>query len=547
MERVPVSAPHTQLPVSLCQPTALKRRSPKCRLRVCLRGQGIAPTLSVTPPTATAAGGGLAFGDVLLSDPVCKELKVQVTNTCPFTINYSTRFIGPAPPQQPQQAAATAGSKSRPASATGAKLAGSAPAAAAAGPGGPVKQTALGGVVVQQQGTAAAAAPGAKPAGVAPAGTAAAAAGASAAAAGAAAAPVSPPAAATAEAPGMPSGCFVCRPSGGVLLAGQTQELTVVFAPLGTPGAGMQGSRGPCGPLSPYVSDRLQVLVPHQQQDVVVPLSGSAWPDGVFVSGPVYKSSSSGGSAAGHTAVAQPAAGAAWQDPFAAILVAAAAAAAPPAAAPTSAGAAASAGSAQGAGAKGRQAASQQQGKQGAQPLGAGLQPRDVQAALAAAGYRDLTQGYVTLPGPVSAGQVSSVTVDFGSIKSSAGGAAGELVVEELPPEANEAGWSVDPVKVSAPAGEKRPLTVRFSAPAAAKLGGTALGALGQLQLAVQQTVRLGVVMKGGCQGPTAAVAADGTRRMTLVCSCMLAPAPAQAAEALAAAVPTAAAGVMKK
>lgn len=401
--------------------------------------------------------------------------------------------------------------------------------------------------MVQQQGTApaaaAAAAAGSKPAGVAPAGTAAAGA-ASAAAAGAVPVPVSPPAAATAEAPGMPSGCFVCRPSGSVLLAGQTQELTVVFAPLGTPGACMQGSRGPCGPLTPYVYDRLQVLVPHQQHDVVVPLSGSAWPDGVFVSGPVYKSSSSGGSGAGRSAAAQSAAGAAGHDPFAAILVAAAAAA-PPAAAPGSAGAAASAGSAQGA--KGKQAASQQQGKQGAQPLGAGLQPRDVQATLAAAGYCDLTQGYVTLPGPVSAGQVSSVTVDFGSIKSSAGGAAGELVVEELPPEAKEAGWSVDPVKVSAPAGEKRPLTVRFGAPAATKLGGTALGALGQLQLAVQQTVRLGVIMKGGCQGPTAAVAAHGTRHMTLVCSCMLAPAaPVQAAEAVAA-VPAAAAAIVKK
>jgi hypothetical protein len=303
------------------------------------------------------------------------------------------------------------------------------------------------------------------------------------------------------------------------------------------------------------VSDRLQVVVPHQQQDVVIPLHGNAWPDGVFVAGAEYKSattssssSSSSGTVARPAAAAQ-AASAAIQDPFAAILVAAAAVA--PEAAP-----AAAAGGAQGV--KGKQAAAaaaaaaaasqqQQQEKQGSKLLGS-LQPKDVQSVLAAAGYCDLAQGYVTMPGPVGPGQASTAVVEFGSVKSSVGGAAGELVVEELPAEAKEAGWSVDPVKVSVPAGEKRPLTIRFTAPAAAKLIGTALGALGQMQLPVQQTVKLSVVMKGGCQAmagaPAAvAVAADGTRRMSLVCSCILAPAQAEAAAAATAAVTAAAPG----
>jgi hypothetical protein len=119
--------------------------------------------------------------------------------------------------------------------------------------------------------------------------------------------------------------------------------------------------------------------------------------------------------------------------------------------------------------------------------------------------------------------------------------------VEELPAVAKEAGWTVDPAKVSVPAGEKRPLTIRFTAPGAAKLSGTALGALGQMQLPVQQMVKLSVVMKGGCRAmagaPAAvAVAADGTRRMSLFCCCTLAPAQAEAAAAAATTVVTAAA-----
>jgi hypothetical protein len=304
------------------------------------------------------------------------------------------------------------------------------------------------------------------------------------------------------------------------------------------------------------VSDRLQILVPHQQQDVVVPLHGNAWPDGLFVGGAVYKQSSSSMRTGSCTGSAEAAAADAAGDPFAAIMLAAAAAAA--AAAPAAAGVP---GSVQGA--KGKKAAAaataaasapQQQEKPPPQSLYT-LQPMDTASALTAAGYCDLTQGYITLPS-VGPGQCSTATVEFGAIKSSAGGAAGELIVEELSAEAKEAGWSVDPVKVSVPAGEKRPLLVRYTAPAAAKLAGTALGALGQMQVYVQQSVRVSVIMKGGCQAmqgaPVAvAVAADGSRCMSLVCSCVLAPAQPEVAAAggqsVAAAPPAASVVTPKK
>jgi len=507
-------------------------RSNTSRLRFCLKGQGIAPTLAVSPAHATAAAGGLAFGDVLLSDPVCKEMKLQVTNTCPFTITYSTRFIG-APPQHGDGkgtaavAAGAAGAGAQPAAAAAAKQSGAqaaAPGAPAAAPG-------------PAAGTTAAKPPGA---GVT------------------AASPLqqqqqqSPGSAAveaaTAQNPGLPSGCFWCKPSGGVLEAGQSQEVTVVFAPLGGAGASKQGSRGPYGPLSPYVADRLQILVPHQQQDVVVPLHASAWPDGVFVSGASYCSSTISGSSSGRAhdtgalqaavtangAAVNAAAGApaypVSQDPFAAIMVAAARAAATAPAAPSSAsGSQGSKAKQAGSAAAAAIAAAQLQEKQPSQPPGA-VQPKDLPSVLAAAGYCDLTQGFIDLPGPVSPGQVSTATVEFGAVKSSAGGAAGELVVEDLPAEAKEAGWSVDAVKVSTPVGERRPLTIRYTAPAAAKLAGTAVAALGQLQVPLQQVLKLNVIIKGGCQpmpgagAPIVGIAADGSRRLSLVCSCVLDP-----------------------
>ncbi|WIA22675.1 hypothetical protein OEZ85_001086 [Tetradesmus obliquus] len=52
-------------------------RSAKSRLRIALKGQGITPSLAISPAAATSSSGGLVFGDVLLSDPVHKELKQQ--------------------------------------------------------------------------------------------------------------------------------------------------------------------------------------------------------------------------------------------------------------------------------------------------------------------------------------------------------------------------------------------------------------------------------------------------------------------------------------
>jgi hypothetical protein len=159
-------------------------------------------------------------------------------------------------------------------------------------------------------------------------------------------------------------------------------------------------------------------------------------------------------------------------------------------------------------------------------------------AALEAAGFCNYSQGAVNLPGPVSPGQATSATIEFGAVKASTGAAAGELVIEELPAAAKDAGWSVDSLKLSVPAGEKRPLVVRFTAPPLAKLQGTSQGALAEAGLPSEQQLMLNCSMKGGCQAvPGAAgagvvaVGSDGVRRVKVVCRCTEAmPAAAAAA-----------------
>jgi hypothetical protein len=499
----------------VCLPLKLKldgaaTRSCKSRLHVCLRGRGIAPTLSVSPASAALASGGLDFGDVLLtmSDPVSKELKVLVTNTCPFTVTFSTRFIGPGAPQQQQQQQQQPLAGAMPGKGVAAPA--TAAASAAQHAGAASKPTAVGG---------AAAAPGqqhaaqqeqqqslANPA----------------------------PVAATASDAGQPSGCFVCSPSSATLAAGATQELTLVFQPLGLQpaagAAGQSGSRCPWGPLTPYVADRLQIVVPHQKADVVVPLRGNAWPDGMFVSGPSYRSSDGNIDAA---AGSQPG----MQDPFAALRVAAATAAVAAAASSSPVSSSSTQGRVKG---KAGGAPAGAAGAAGAATAAATATARaELAAALAAAGYCSLAAGFLSLPGPVAPGQSSCISVGFGAIKpSSSGAAAGEVLLDELPLAAREAGWSVEPPapsKVAVPLGERRPLVIRFTAPPAAKLEGTALGALARLHLPVEQVLRLGCTLKGGCQpmGPVGAAAAaavlppapDGSRRVTLVCTAVLAPA----------------------
>jgi hypothetical protein len=146
----------------------------------------------------------------------------------------------------------------------------------------------------------------------------------------------------------------------------------------------------------------------------------------------------------------------------------------------------------------------------------------------------------VTLPGPVAPGQAASATIEFGAIKASAGAAAGELVAEDLPAAAKDAGWSVDSLKLSVPAGEKRPLVVRFTAPTLAKCQGSSQGALAEMGMPSEQVLTLNCSMKGGCQAmPGAAgsgavaVGSDGVRRVKVVCRCVVAvPAAAAAAGA---------------
>lgn len=439
---------------------------------------------------------------------------MTVTNTCPFTVTYSTKFIGPAP-RAP--AADVAGCAAVPAGAS----------AVTAG---------LGGAAVSSKGSTAVSTPGAAaaakakpvvPAAQVPSGT-------------PAAAPAAP--ATTADSPVAPSGCFYCKPCSGVLEAGQSQDLTVVLAPTGPTGECL-------GPLSPYVLDRLQILVPYQQQDVVVPLQAAVWPDGVFVAGVKYSSSSGMHSRLQLQAAAVQTAVPAVADPFAAVVAAAAAAV----------GASTPTAPSTGAASKGKQTAAgppptgqQQQALGPGAAAGAG-----VAAALAAAGHCDLTHSSVELPGPVAPGQTTSVTLEFGAAKSSTGGLPGELTIDDLPAAAKEAGWSIDSLKVAAPAGERKPFVVRYTAPSFEKLKVLQLasaaagsnvplsagqistqGAFAELGLPLEQMVKLSCAMKGGClpvPGSLAAAAApvvgsDGLRRLTVSCKCVVA-VPAVTAE----------------
>lgn len=42
------------------------------------------------------------------------------------------------------------------------------------------------------------------------------------------------------------------------------------------------------GYQAPYFSDRLQVVIPFQPHDIIIPVKGRGWSEGVFISGPEY-------------------------------------------------------------------------------------------------------------------------------------------------------------------------------------------------------------------------------------------------------------------
>jgi hypothetical protein len=77
-------------------------------------------------------------------------------------------------------------------------------------------------------------------------------------------------------------------------------------------------------------------------------------------------------------------------------------------------------------------------------------------------------QGIVaTIPGQVGLGETKSVVLKICSLKSALGAAPVELILNPVPPQAKDAGWSVDKHRVNASAGDKSPLTISYTQAAA--------------------------------------------------------------------------------
>ncbi len=126
---------------------------------------------------------------------------------------------------------------------------------------------------------------------------------------------------------------------------------------------------------------------------------------------------------------------------------------------------------------------------------------------------RELTLDF---PHAVHFGEVATATIEVGSLKSAAaGGAAGEFVLDELPLSAKEAGWSVEPGRLPLAVGEKKPVQVRYAAPAAATAG---LAAYFGHEERIELT--LGALLKGGLPAPPTS---EG-RRLSLVFRALLRP-----------------------
>ncbi|MEW5303719.1 MAG: hypothetical protein WDW36_006383 [Sanguina aurantia] len=276
---------------------------------------------------------------------------------------------------------------------------------------------------------------------------------------------------------------FYCRPQGGTLAQGESQVLTVVFQP---------------SSQRPYFEDVLHVTVPNQQEELAVPLRGRCWEEGVFIAGPTYPTPSDDPfcEAKLHTLLPPlpphgtptcpgPADPSSSQDH-------AAAAAAPGSKKPSSGGAAAAS------------------GKGGAADKGPVTPLKEEKAA---AVIRTLT---MTFPEPVYLGESCKGGLEVGNLKSQGlGGAAGEVVFDELPAAAKEAGWVLDPVRQSLLPGEKKPITLRYTAPAVAHAGMAAY--FGHPE---HVSVTLGALLKGGLPAPPS----PGGRRVTLVARVLLLP-----------------------
>jgi hypothetical protein len=300
-------------------------KSNKTRLRIALRGQGVAPEVALTPDGVTT--NGLDFGDVLQGEKA--EATFTVANVCDFDVDYRLRFLG-----QPD----------------GVDGAGAVP--------DPGRRT------------------------------------------------------------------FYCRPEAGRIPPGASQVVTVVFGP---------------GYQAPYFADRLQLVIPFQPADIIVPVRGRGWAEGVFLSGPEYPK-----------LVADP-----LQLQGASPL-------------PVDAGAAAAA------------------------PAGAGAPLLD----LTSPAPRTLT---LTFPDGARLGQTLTHALTVGCLKSavSGAGAAGELALDDLTPADKEAGWSVDAAKLPLAPGDRKAVTFKFTAPRVPSPTTAAFYGLREFA-----ELRLGATLKGGLPAP---------------------------------------------
>ncbi|GLI70333.1 hypothetical protein VaNZ11_015289 [Volvox africanus] len=289
---------------------------------------------------------------------------------------------------------------------------------------------------------------------------------------------------------------FTCHPAEGTLAQGETAEVTVSFSP---------------NSQRPYFADVLQVVVPNQQDELRVPLQGRGWQEGVFVAGTSYPEPdpdpfllqqlaelvrvplppSVGGKQRGGGAVA-----------------AAAAAAVAPTAAPAGGTPTASKPNTPAGGSKAAKAAA------------------TTAASAAAAAPSEPRVLTLTFPDAVYAGETAKASFEVGSLKSTANGSApGEVLLQELPAEAREAGWAVaDPpapsgggaVKVPLAAGELRSITLSYTAPRQPHAGMVAAYGHAEFRtLRLQCTLRGGLVaISGGPEG----------RSLTIVAKCKLMP-----------------------
>ncbi|DBA95272.1 TPA: Cilia- and flagella-associated protein 74 [Trebouxia sp. C0006] len=119
----------------------------------------------------------------------------------------------------------------------------------------------------------------------------------------------------------------------------------------------------------------------------------------------------------------------------------------------------------------------------------------------------------VAMPRSVSPGESVSVMLEVVSLKSKAGGSPVEFTLDPIPAAVLAAGFKVDSLKLAVPAGERKSLTITFSAPQQPKPG--SLAALG---LSEEVIGTLMGTLKGGVPPPKTAAG----RRILLSLTCQL-------------------------